>query len=104
MGHFHERCRQRGIVKTDAEALRVSLGIAIRDKRFDLIDMVLRTDSAEYYRFRCEDGIFYCVTGLGESSPRTVLTQEMMRNKKRGHKYRKRFRTAQRIVTVRSSC
>lgn len=104
MGHFQERCRERGIEVADVDQLFVSLEIAIREKRFDVIDHVLRTDRSDYYRFRCEDGIFYCVTRAESSRPLTVLTQPMMRKKKWAHKKRKRFHTTNGGVRSRSAC
>lgn len=87
--HFHRRCRERGIETADTAALWLWLRWAIEAERHDLVDLVLTEGGARYWRFTCQDGVFYTVTPIDRPLPMTILTQDMMRNKKRGAKMRK---------------
>lgn len=87
--HFNRRCRERGIVTADADELFHRLVSAI--KSFDpFVDFVMTYNGGRYWRFHCEDGIFYTVTGITDPFPRTILTQSMIRQKKWAHKAKKR--------------
>lgn len=92
MGHFEQRCLERGITRTDPAQLRDAISWAIAAKRDDLVDRMMTTADGVFWRFRCPDGIFYTVTGHGSDTPKTVLTQDMMRNKKWARKQQKRGR------------
>lgn len=85
MGHFEDRCIERGIVTTDLQLLRAGIQWAIENGRADLVEEVKASHpSARYWRFRCRDGIFYAVTNEETGTwPATVLTQKMMRRQKR---------------------
>lgn len=89
--HFNQRCLERGITKTDPNQLFTSIKHAIENNT-GLVDKVLVRPNGTYWRFRCEDGIFYAITGNSDPRPRTVITQQMMRSKKWAHKQEKRGR------------
>jgi hypothetical protein len=84
--HFSQRCVERGIVSTDTDMLFAGIKWAVEEGRDDLVEKVLETEEARFFRFRCPDGIFYAVTPLDSGRAMTVLTQDMMRRKKWGAK------------------
>jgi hypothetical protein len=96
--HFQNRCRERGIVSTDLDLLFQGISWAIDNARDDLVEMVLKTKKARFWRFRCPDGIFYAVTCLRNGRPQTVLTQAMMRKKK--FAARKARRNSKSLVSI----
>jgi hypothetical protein len=88
--HFNARCRERGITSTDPDLIFRGIKWAIERGRDDLCKMVMRTKAGRFWRFRCPEGIYYVVTGENDTNPRTVLTQDMMRNKKYAKKKAKK--------------
>jgi hypothetical protein len=85
--HFAKRCRERGLGGVDTNALWHDLLRAIEAGHLDLAH---RSHKGRYWRFFANGGTFYAVTGLDDCRPRTVITQDMLRNKKWAHKQRKR--------------
>lgn len=96
MSHFNERCRERGIVKTDPDRLFEDIRRAVRmheqGQEQDVVELVMVNEAADgrIWRFFCEDGIFYAVTPVKGRRPMTVLTQKMVASKKAASKARKR--------------
>jgi len=84
--HFNQRCKERGIVNTDIDDLFQRLRFAAQNGRDDLIEKVLEHDGGAFYRFRCEDGIFYAY--MVNCYPVTIYTQKMMRAAKFARKRR----------------
>lgn len=91
--HFVQRCRERGIEKTDPDELFAGLVWAKANGRDDIAELAKKVNDAEYWRFWCEDGMFFAVFVEGSIAPVTVMTHEMYRRKrwrakllKKGHK------------------
>ena len=83
MSHALARAKER-ISADIPDALLADLRIALAnpDKWSAYIEPVIGLrDDAMTYRFRVEQGIFYCIARNGY--PVTILTQEQMKSKKR---------------------
>ncbi len=88
--HFRDRCLERGIREENIRDLYVGIPWAIKNERHDLVEKVLVEKGVTYYRFRCPDGIFYALVKDGKTSPSTIYTQKMFKNRRRVAKFRKR--------------
>ncbi len=78
VNHFQKRCRERGITKTDVDKLNKGLKWAKENERYDLIEEVISDDDAAFYRFKCQDGIFYALFKPCTTWPITVYDKAMM--------------------------
>lgn len=87
--HFEDRCIERGIVETDGHLLWRELCWAIANKRDDLVEFCKATDKADYWRFRCKEGVFYAVVKAGRNDPCTVYDQAAYRQQCRREKARR---------------
>ena len=77
--HFEAQCKERGIVKTCPKELAKKITTAIREG-LDFVEHVFSArGGAGFYRFECEDGIFYALAGSTSGKCITLYTQEMMR-------------------------
>ena len=88
--HFNQRCAERGITTTDADALYDALVLAVAGQRDDLAEFVMRSEDGEgeFWRFRCADGIFYALIKGGR--PVTIYTQRMINSVKWKRKAKKK--------------
>lgn len=99
--HFAQRCRERGITRTEPDKLRRELAGAIENyvpgEPNDAVEFVLAAGGASFWRFRVPEGVFYAVTIGPGCFPVTVYNQAMIRGKKaveRAKKRKKPFRKA----------
>lgn len=90
MSHFNERCRERGITRTDPGILFEAIASSVREhdkgRYQERVEYVFTHNEGRFFRFRCEDGIFYAVVPTDGVRPVTVFTQAMMRAKRRARK------------------
>ena len=97
-GHFEERCRQRLPVEVDVGLLYRGLVWAVQNCRDDLVERVVQSGEANFYRFRLPSGhVMYAAFKMGRSGreyPITVYTGDMFSNRRKRIKARKKKRTA----------
>jgi hypothetical protein len=83
VNHFAQRCKERGVNVDDPDMLAAGIRWAIENERDDLVQHVMTTHEGRFWRFAVPCGtIHYTLTGLHDAFPRTIITPEILRNKK----------------------